>query len=188
MVDDSNTSPPDEEGDDDAQQLEPGTHSPGDSVFDAFPPEIDLWGRGEDGLPSPIEKDTGDGPHPFTPENLVCMRQATADICQYYKRQLTPLGPFRDQRNVDRWCLHPGMRALNGAALNLSESAMFACELREPPHPESAKLLDEGDEKRLRLSSDKDKKYWRIFRTPDEAAKGVSELSDTDYEDKPTGL
>jgi len=78
------------------------------------------------------------------------------------------------------------MRALNGAALNLSESAMFACELREPCHPESEALLDEGDSKRLKLAGDK--KYWRLFRTPEEAAKGVTQLSEDDYEDKPTGL
>ena len=168
-------------------ELEPGTHKPGDSVFDAFQPETDLWGPGADGLPAPIEKDTGDGPLPFTPENLVCMKQETCGVCVYYKRQITPLGEHHDQRSIDRWCLHPGMRALNGAALNLSESAMFACELRDPPHPESAKLLDDIDENLLQRATGP-AKFWSLFRTPEQAAAGVTTLGEDDYETKRTGL
>ncbi len=189
MADDQNDVAQDDEGPqtEPPDGTEPGAHQPGESVFDAFQPEVDVWGTGPDGLPAAIEKDTGDGPYPFLPENLVCMKQDSAETCIYYKRQLVPLGVHHDQRQVDRWCTHPSQRALNGAALNLSESAMFACELRDPPHPESVKLLDDGDAKRLSTATGP-KKHWRLFRTPEEAAAGVTELGENDYEDKGSGL
>jgi hypothetical protein len=176
------------EKDDDRDDVPLGPPTPGLSVYESFDPTPDMWANGADGLPVPLEEDRGDGPYPFKPENLVCIRQDDGTpACSFYKRQLVPLGEHHDQRWVDRWCTHPCMRGLNGASLNLSESAMFACELREPPHLASIRLLDEGDAKRIEAASGP-KKFWPMFQTPEQSAAGVTTLGENDYETKRTSL
>jgi hypothetical protein len=79
-----------------------------------------------------------------------------------------------------RWCTHGCMRSLSGAALSLRDTAMIACELREPRDPCTDALLDKDDEKRVKLGGKR--VGYRLYKTPEDVAAGKTSLSEEEWE------
>jgi hypothetical protein len=173
-------------------------NSPGATFMSQFNPQP-VVGPGPDGFP--IEHDPPGDPNPpsMVPENLVCMAQPIVEAgkndggdfiparhqalppCRFYARQLCPLPEeIFGRKFIRRLCAHPGMKTLSGAFLDLTDDAMFACELRDPPDPRTNGELNSRDERLLRRAQDQRK--WRMFPTPEEAAAGKHTLSDDEFE------
>jgi hypothetical protein len=144
-----------------------------DTLFEAFPtePAIGAVMHPDDGLPVDVTPDVGDdaAAPSLSPENLVCMAQPASEDgqypavarCKFYKRQ-----KVRDTEIqlwvFQRWCTCPALRGTNGAALDLRDTAVPACEMRDPPDLRSTNILDEFDDEKI--AQGKDRRYFRVFK------------------------
>lgn len=146
----------------------------GDSIFDTYQPTVPQWVLADDGLPKEVDQTTSDEtlPPALMQETLVCMKQDAdpehgrsecLEKCKYYKRQLSREPSALNLRVIDRWCLHPASKGLNGAALSLRDTEVPFCELRDPPDPRSEYYLDKIDEKKIQQG--KNREFFPIFKT-----------------------
>ena len=65
--------------------------------------------------------------------------------CKYYKRQVTPLKNDPDKQYCHRLCTI--RRSNGGAFMTINDTAIFACDFRDPPDPDSTarqNAIDEG--------------------------------------------
>ena len=167
--------------DDDDDLLSDDPCTPSDSVFDQFQSDEIRYSMGEDGFP--LEHDPPGDPNApaLTPENFTCLEQADGtQKCKWMIRQLIPFDDTRGSKYMRRMCTHALCKTLSGAGLQLSDSAMYACELREPPHGPSIDDLDRRDKRTMARAKSKIK--WRMFRTPEEAEAGKHTLGEDEYE------
>jgi len=87
------------------------------------------------------------------------------EACAHYKRQVTVNDDVPDEKEyghriVFRNCTK--RRSVGGAFMGLRDEAIYACDYREPPHPESVrKYLDDPD--RVHLGSDAYKRHLPMF-------------------------
>jgi hypothetical protein len=93
---------------------------------------------------------------PLSPENLVCMPDTTTGrpVCRFYRRQLTQLSENPEARLLVRLCTaRIGVAASGdserGDFMMLTDTAMWACELREPRDRRSEELLDKFDTEKV---------------------------------------
>ena len=108
--------------------------------------------------------------------------------CDYYKRQRvhSPMTP--DRPLIQRFCCHPSLRGINGAALVIDDAGIFECEFRGPPNPHASAVLDAIDDDKIEKGSarlDFEKrtgktKGYRMFRTPEDVASGRTVLDEGD--------
>jgi hypothetical protein len=174
--------------DQDADELDPRPR-PGDSFFEQYQPSRPELRTAADGMPVEIDPpwSVQDAmPPPLCPETFACMAQPahgqTREVqrCDYYVRQRVNAPDAPDRPLIQRFCTHPGLRGLNGAALALSDAAIFECELREPPDPRAREVLDAIDgiitakgRERIDFTSKTGKvKGYPIFRTPEDVKAG----------------
>jgi len=159
----------------------PEAPTPSTTILDQYAPADERWILDEsqpDGIRPPLDPDVA-APIPLTPANLCCMRQDDAPACRHYGRQLCPFGAPREEtrghRLMRRFCTHPSLRALNGAALHFNdEEGMYACSLRDPPLARLDEKLDGFDGEIM--SRGTTRRAWPMFRTPEQAAAGVHTL------------
>lgn len=155
-----------------------------DTLFEAFPLEQPIGAviSPEDGLPVDYTPDAGDdaAAPPLSPDTLVCMPAMQDDgtsraKCKFYKRQKamdTELGLWV----IQRWCVCPALRGTNGAALDLRDTAVPACEMRDPPDERSSEILDKFDEEKI--AQGKDRKYFRVFKNEQDIQDGNTHVKD----------
>jgi hypothetical protein len=74
-----------------------------------------------------------------------------------------------------RLCVHPAYKSLSGAGFEVSDSAVYACELREPFDILGSKEMDARDKRTMRRGESN--LHYRMFRTPEEAVAGKHTLS-----------
>jgi hypothetical protein len=194
----------------------------GDSVFDQFVPDQVVAVQGPDGLPmdrDPAHSFEDSLPPPLTPQTMVCLPQTadpengrTEDLpaCAYYRRQRYSSSSTPGATQIDRYCTHPSQRGLNGACTILRDSAIYQCELRDPPDQASYAVLEAIDSikiaqgiERLKVEADKRKaiddgkaaiaadgkaepaRRYRMFRTRDDVEAGRRVLDADDFEKEP---
>lgn len=92
--------------------------------------------------------------HKFSPDGKVPVRPIR-ERCKYYKRQCFANHDVPDptafgHQHVARNCM--ARKSIGGAYLSLYNEAVYACEYRDPPDPESVKRVFE-DRDRERLNS-----------------------------------
>ena len=153
---------------------------PNTTIYDQYQPATAVWSLGQDGLPIEHDPPGDPGVPALLPENMTCLAQPEKGDqpplppCKYYKRQLIPGTEGDGRKYMRRMCTHPGMATLSGAYLDLSESAMYGCEMRDPMDIESVRDLDARDARTVARAQDP--RIWRILPTPEEAAAGKYEL------------
>ncbi len=168
---------------DDEVQIDPESedNSPGASIFDAYQPEDVHITMGVDGFPMEHDPPGASSIPSLTPENLVCMDQPDGTHkCTFYIRQLIPSKDLEGRKFMRRMCTHPAFKTLSGAGYDLTDSAVYACEARNPAHFESEKEIDVRDARTAARALDK--KEWRMFRTAEEAAAGIHTLGANEHE------
>jgi len=67
--------------------------------------------------------------------------------CQHYKRQMSDMAGNPGRKFVSRFCM--AQRDENGEYVSLRDGLMFACDLRDPPDPITARRLDAFDEEKI---------------------------------------
>lgn len=86
--------------------------------------------------------------------------------CKHYARQFTQLDLNPENKALFRLCT--ARRSMGGAFMDLSNLAMFSCELRDPPDAKSLASADEFDRKKILQG--KNREFLPIFepaRDPD---------------------
>lgn len=188
------------------QDVDEANPHPGRKFLDQFKPRKITVISGPDGLP--VEKDPPwrhqDAiPPPLAPMTMACLAQPRdarigrlVDIpkCRYYRRQRTTATEIPGATTIDRYCMHPAMRGLNGAAMAVGDCAIFNCELRDPVDPATEPILDSIDnekislgEKRLEtegyLAAEEDRRTvgYRMFRTEEDVKEGRTTVDEEDY-------
>jgi hypothetical protein len=156
-------------------------NTPSTSIFDAFQPEPVKYTMGKDGFPLEHDPPGNPGVPSLTPENLTCLAQDDGTPkCSWFARQLVPTSIADGRKYMRRLCTHQAFKTLSGAGMEISDSAVYACEMRDPPHGPSIADLDRRDARSMARA--KIKHNWRMFRTEDEAKAGVHTLGDSQYE------
>lgn len=80
--------------------------------------------------------------------------------CKYYVRQLQPYKYNPKHKKAYRLC--SARRTTEGTFMDVSDTGMFACDIREPPHPQSDRLLDDFDRKKIAEGSQR--RYLPMFQ------------------------
>lgn len=68
--------------------------------------------------------------------------------CVHYVRQMVQFEHNPEVRMISRLC--SARRDRQGAFMSVRDRAVWACDMREPPDPQSQKLLDDFDEKKVK--------------------------------------
>lgn len=68
--------------------------------------------------------------------------------CVHYVRQMVQFEHNPEVKMISRLC--SARRDRQGAFMSVRDRAVWACDMRSPPDPESTRLLDEFDEKKLK--------------------------------------
>lgn len=68
--------------------------------------------------------------------------------CTHYVRQMVQFEHNPEVKMISRLC--SARRDRQGAFMSVRDRAVWACDMRFPPDPESTRLLDEFDEKKLK--------------------------------------
>jgi hypothetical protein len=170
------------QNDDEDLEIDPESEAnfPGESAFDAFQPEPIQMSKDEEGFP--VEHDPPGDPsvRSLTPANLCCMKQDDGTLdCKWYARQLVELKDLGGHKYMNRICTHTAFKTLSGAGLILSDSAVFACSMRDPPHAPGLEDMDRRDKRTT--ARGKSTKKWPMFRTAEQAKAGVHTLKDDEY-------
>ena len=88
-------------------------------------------------------------------EGLIPVRPAR-ERCRFYKRQCMAASDVPDQNDFGHYMLFRNCtmrRSVGGAFMTLRDEAVYACDYRDPPEPDSVeKHLDSRDRKRLASS------------------------------------
>jgi hypothetical protein len=156
---------------------------PSDSVFDAFPlyqPSMSI--HPSDGIAVDNTPDVGDAAMApsLDPSTFVCMKvvvdgKVVRPQCKFYKRQFMEDADIPGLKIVQRWCTHPDIKGLGGAALSLRDSTVPACELRDPPDATSEDALDAFDN--LKIAQGKERSFYQMFKTTADVAEGRTHVA-----------
>lgn len=105
----------------------------------------------DDGLPRPIPMNSiEDSKSPrLVPDRFICMGAEGRPACTHYVRQLYPWPSDPDRHVCQRYCT--ALKNEDGEYVSLNDQEVLACSLRSPRDPDSEKLLDEHDEKILKM-------------------------------------
>lgn len=172
---------------------------PGQSLTEQYNPYDYTYTAGPDGMPVealPPYQSQDAAPIPLTPETVMCLPQSkdawlkddVLPTCRYYKRQRVHNPQAPDRPMIQRFCTHPQLRGINGAALVLDDAGIFECEFRAPPHPRTVPILDRIDSeliKKGRVRLEQERKTgkvhgYRLFRTLEDVKQGRFVLDEND--------
>lgn len=158
-----------------------------DSIFDTYEPQmLSLAISPVDGMPDVVTQHYTEEdvlPPSLSEETLVCLAQPERHVpvpdqpgqvrvypavpkCQYYKRvkaRDTEIGRFI----IQRYCTCPDLKGLSGAALDLRDTVVPCCEMRDPPDGRSEEELDKVDAEKIALG--KNREFFPLYMTPEEA-------------------
>jgi hypothetical protein len=81
--------------------------------------------------------------------------------CKHYVRQMVSFEFNADHDSIKRLC--SARRTTEGAFMTVKDTKVSACDMREPRHVDSEKLLDEFDEKKVKQGQDRT--FSSIFNT-----------------------
>jgi len=86
-------------------------------------------------------------PVPLTPETFTCMRNDALNLppCKWYKRQRVLDMTVCEEPFIVRMCTCPELKTYGGASINTNDAGLYDCEMRDPPNPASARILDKID-------------------------------------------
>jgi hypothetical protein len=74
--------------------------------------------------------------------------------CSHYVRQMTQADMNPEIRFISRLC--SARRDRQGAFMSVRDTAVYACDMRNPPDVESTKLLDDFDQKKIQEGKNRD--------------------------------
>lgn len=94
--------------------------------------------------------------------------------CRNYVRQLAPYYMNPKHRKAFRLC--SARRTTEGTFMDVSDSGMYSCDMREPRETISEKLMDEFDKKKMREG--KSRRYLPMFEGFDEKKEGPGGIFD----------
>lgn len=85
--------------------------------------------------------------------------------CKHYVRQMVSFEFNADHDSIKRLCA--ARRTTEGAFMTVKDTKVSACDMREPKHIESEKLIDEFDDKKMKQGQERT--FTSIFNTEVEA-------------------
>lgn len=115
-------------------------------------------GRGADGLPV-MQGPPPAGPGPgLTEDGLICNKSQGRTACRYYAAVLLPADGvtrgFDQPKQIRRFCT----RLQTASELFEITDDVYACTLRDPPDPQSAKLIDDFEAKQRAITEETQQK------------------------------